>query len=618
MTMAEQYAQSITPKQAMTMAEEYTAQKQNAEEPAIQPTTEPYEIEKYFSGEMAPDEMQRIERMAGTGELQLPKDVTVTEYHDPMLPQGIGYKLERTTSALEKIGGAGEAALALGTGATTGAAGYVGGVLSGLYNALKSGEYGTEQGAELVKKTAEEMAQMGTYEPRTETGKEYAEKAVEAMAPLEAIAPLAGEIGAATRAAKPVISSAIKKVTTPISEEIDLIRSAIPETEKVRKLKTMASENPTNKELAKYKVVKTNIGEKVVSDSQAKEAIKQGFEDRVISTIKASSPEDKRRMTQMLNIHKSGKKSAKFAAKYRPADVLGKSFDERIKFIIKAKKDAVQELDNAASSLKGKQVDYDPAVNNFMKSLQDIGVSIDEKAGKLNISLAGSDIEGDVASRQLLNRVFNRLVNTKVPDAYDVHRAKRYIDTQVSYGKTKANPLSKTTENIVKSLRRDLNEALRDKSEVYKLANEKYSDSISALDDIQNAVGTKIDLEGQNVDKALGTASRKLLSNYGSRVNMIDAIDKLETTAKKYGASIDNDLVNQIIFANEVDRMFGAPAATSFKGQIEQAVSRGTDMARRGKVDAAIDLAAKGIEKARGINEENAIKSMEEILKRKD
>ena len=538
-------------------------------------------------------------------------------YHDPMLGT-VAKPIQEDQTLQDRLVGAGEAALATGTAATTGAVGDIVGKLQGLYESLSTGKYGTREGADIVKNLAEEYAQKLTYEPRTEAGQEYTQAISEAAAPLVALTPAAAEIGAVASAAKPIVSKASKAISKPIAEEVDLIRSAMPDSQKVQRIKTLARENPTSKEVAEYKIVKSPSGERVIKDPQATEAIKQGFEDRVIASVKSASDLDRKKMLQMLNIHKSGKKSAKFAAMNRPSDILGKSLDERIKFVSNAKKEAVNDLENAAKNLKGKSVNFDPAVNDFMKSLEEIGVKVDTKNGKLSVSLSGSDIEGDIASKKLLNRVFDRLVNTKVPDAYDVHRAKRYIDTQVSYGKTKANPLSRTTENIVKNLRRGLNDSLREYSDEYKAANEKYSDSINALESIQDAAGTKIDLEGKNVDKALGTASRKLLSNYGSRVNMIDALDSVESVAKKYGMKIDDDIVNQVIFANEIDRMFGAPAPASFKGQIEQAVSKGTDMARRGITESAIDMAVKGIEKARGINEENAIKAMEEILKRKE
>lgn len=531
--------------------------------------------------------------------------------------QGIPTKklrlIAQAPTAQERVIGGAETALALGTGATGGLAGQIGGTLKGLAEQILSGEFGTPQAAQAVKKAAEGGAQALTYAPRTEVGQEYTQNVAEALSPLEALVPLGARLGQAANVARPAILKASTRIATPIKEEVSLIKSAIPESRKVKQIKTTMRDNPTSKDVAKVRVK----GNKVIPDSEATDAIKQGFEDRVISTVKSGSDKDRKSMLRMINIHKLGKKSADFAAKNRPADVVGKSIEERISFLSKEKKQAGKKIETSSKELKGKKVNYKPAVNTLVKDLEEIGVKIstDEK-GKIKIALKGSDIEGDTASKKLLNTTFNRLVDTDINDGYSMHRAKRFIDTQVSYSKSKANPLSKVTERIVKNLRRNLNDTLGEYSPNYKSANAKFSDIINSLDEIQKAVGSNVDFDSPNAAKSFGLSSRKLLSNYGSRVQMIDALDNIETIAKKYGMKTDSDIIKQVIFVNEIDRMFGSASPTSFKGQIDQAINKGVDVARRGVVDAALDIAKSGIEKARGINEDNAIKSIEKVLKR--
>ena len=564
--------------------------------------------------QLTPSTDEALATEVAAGRAELPEGADLIEFHDPMAPDGKGYRIERERGVGDVVGGVAETALALGTGATGGIVGHIGGVLKGLVESIQSGQYGTQEGARLVEKTAQDLAQSLTYEPRTAAGQEYVQEVAETLAPLEALTPMAAEIGAVARASKPAIKSIVSKIVKPIKKEIGFMKGAIPESQKAKHLRNVIKENPTSKEIAPYKLK----GNKVVSDIEATEAIKQGFEDRVISTIKSGTDLDRKNMTKMINIHKLGKKSADFAAKNRPADVVGKSIEDRVSFLARQKKLAGKDIERAADLLKGKKVNYEQPINNFLTELDDIGVKISTENGKMKISLLGSDIEGDIASKNLLNSIVNRLVETDVPDGYGVHRAKRFIDTQVSYGKTKANPLSKTTERIVKGLRRNLNESLGEYSNKYKLANTKFSDIINSLDDIQRAVGTSVDMDSPNAAKSFGLSSRKLLSNYGSRVQMIDALDNIETVAKKYGMKPSDNIVKQVIFVNEIDRMFGAAAPTSFKGQIDQAINKGVDVARRGGLgDAALDIAKKSINKARGINEENAIRAMEQLLKRK-
>jgi hypothetical protein len=63
--------------------------------------------------------------------------------------------------------------------------------------------------------------------------------------------------------------------------------------------------------------------------------------------------------------------------------------------------------------------------------------------------------------------------------------------------------------------------------------------------------------------------------------------------------------------------MFGAAAQTSLKGQVGEAAATGVDIARGRVASRALELLAEKAENLRGINKDNAVKSMEELLKRK-
>jgi hypothetical protein len=117
----------------------------------------------------------------------------------------------------------------------------------------------------------------------------------------------------------------------------------------------------------------------------------------------------------------------------------------------------------------------------------------------------------------------------------------------------------------------------------------------------------------------------------------MDAVKQMDDTANKYGRIstgekgrlliqngkqkplFDDDLVTQALFADELDSVFGPTARTSFQGQIDQALKRGVSAATTtgGAADAAIGVIGKAAEKARGINQENAFKSIKELLRDK-
>jgi hypothetical protein len=411
----------------------------------------------------------------------------------------------------------------------------------------------------------------------------------------------------------PTTKESLQSIVATVGEKISPQQSAT--------LRKVITQNPDSVELVKYRL----SGTQAVPDNEAASAIKQGWKDGTIASIKAASDKDRQAMTKMLNIFKMGEKNEKFRTMKRPADILGDTVQARIDFLINSNKQAGKDLNKIVNTrLAGQQVDFDTSINQFLGDLAESRIKvIRDKNGVAKVDLDGSKIEGDTAAENLLNIVLKRFSKTDVPDAQRVHEAKQFIDTRVSYGKVNpANALTTQAENIVKSLRFNLNQALGDKFSEYKAANTKYADTKTALDAMQESAGTKINFDSENANKALGTAMRKLTSNYSTRANLIDALDLANSTSTKYGMKLDDDIVNQLIFANELDRMFGAAAQTSLKGEVASAQRTGVEIAsdlatRGGAARRALELLAEKAEELRGINKENAVKAMEELLKRK-
>ncbi len=539
----------------------------------------------------------------------------------------------------EQAIGVGETALTMATGATAGMGGQVRGTLLQLAEEIQSGKFGTADAAQRIKQAAEQLGAEYTYQPRTEQGQQMTQAAGEFagryLAPLAGAtgelaaagqaARLAGPIAPATGAAAASATGAVRRgaeavAESPVGQVAGAVKRAVeaPGIRRDAPSVELAKAQPYNVANAPVMVKGPPGAERIVRDNLAEAAIKQGWQPGVIAAMKAGTDLDRTKALQMVQRYKAGQRDEMLRATRRPTDIIGQSVDERVKFLVDTKKKSGAEIDRIAKeTMIRKPVAYEPAMTKFETSLNDIGVTLNRNnEGNLVAVLRGSDIEGDRAAQALLNRILARFDNTDVPDAYKVHLAKRFIDTQVQYGKSKANPLTKQAERVVKGLRRDLNTALGEAFPAYKAANERYSDSIGALGDLQKGVGTSIDLDGDNVASALGTASRKLTSNYATRVNLMDALELLDQVAKKHGMKINDSVINQVIMANEIDRMFGATADTSLKGIMQQ-VERGVDIARSDALTAALAIAKEGSNKFRGINEANALKAIEELLRRK-
>ena len=548
----------------------------------------------------------------------------------------------------DTLKGIDETILAIGTGATTGAGGMVRGTLTQLAQEISSGQFGTPEAAKRIEESAMKSAAEYTYQPRTQEGQQMTQAVGEFAG--RYLAPLAGatgELAAAGQAARqagPIMPTTAAGApggmgarpapeapgpqggmgvrSAPRPEEMTIPQQMAATRQQATSARAAKlAEEPYNIENASVFIQGPKGSEKIIPDQLAENYIRQGGKPGVVAAIKAGSDADRRAALQMVDVYKAGKTDEKKRALLRPTDVIGRTIDERVKFLVDSAKKSGEEIDSIAKGVMKKQpVDYQPAIADFEAALDGLGIKTMDitKGGvkKRVVDLKGSDVEGDTGAKRILNTVFERMYETDAPlNAFDVHRLKRYLDTQINYGPKRANALTNEAERAIKGLRRGLNDAMGDKFPDYRAANTQYSDSIGALNDLQKSVGSQIDLKSANADKSLGTASRKLLSNYSSRVSLMDSLELAEQVAARYGLKIKDSVINQVIVANELDRMFGTTADTSLKG-IMQNVERGVDIARSDALTAALKIAKEGIDKSRGINEENAIAALEELLRR--
>jgi hypothetical protein len=359
----------------------------------------------------------------------------------------------------------------------------------------------------------------------------------------------------------------------------------------------------------------------------AQEAIKQGFDKGVIAPIQAATAADKTKLLKMVEILERGKANKLFAARNRPSDVAGDSLLDRVKAIRTANKSAGKDIDRIAKGLQGQQVDLLEAVTSFGETLDNLGVQLTSNGkGGFTPNFELSQLSpGDRGPIKEVIRQMN-IRSAGGVDAFDAHKMKRIIDNNVTFGKVKTG-ISGDAERALKGFRTDLDNALDAQFPDYNAANVKYSETIGALDSIQDVAGQKMDLSGGNADKALGTLLRRTLSNAQSRIRLIDSIDEIESVAKKHGGTGQlriegptlgqDDLLTQVLFVDELDSVFGPVARTSFQGQIDQALKQGVRgvTTKEGAVDIALTAAGKAAERVRGVDEAGAFKAIKELLR---
>tara|TARA_R110000787_G_scaffold12623_2_gene40607 strand:+ start:6496 stop:8307 length:1812 start_codon:yes stop_codon:yes gene_type:complete len=361
---------------------------------------------------------------------------------------------------------------------------------------------------------------------------------------------------------------------------------------------------------AKYK--RTEDGS-VVANQPAREALSQGLEDRTVQMINGSSDVDKEKMLKMVETLKKARNNRRYSVLNRPSDVIGDTVMERFDVVRTANRRAGQAIDEASDRLRGKTVDHAPVVDEFLNQLDAAGVQVSRNAdGSITPNFSGSDFEGLAGAENIIKRIIFRMSDTKPPDAHDVHRLKRYIDNNVSYGKTK-DGLTGDAERLVKGLRHDLDGLLDGAFPAYDQANTAYSETIRVIKDLESAVGTKIDLSSANANKALGTLARRLMSNAQSRVNVLDTFEDLQNVAINQGGEFTDDLINQVAFVDDLEALFGPSATTSLRGEVGKAAVDAT-LGQRSTTGAALDVAKSGIDRVRGITPDSQIDSIMSLL----
>lgn len=530
---------------------------------------------------------------------------------------------DRITGGIETLG-------ALGTGATTGTLGYLAGTGQGLIESATSGQFGTPEGANLVAQRAQEGASRLTYKPTTEAGQEYTQAVGEAVAPMAAFAPLAGEIAGVSNAiaqynaakvpgrasaARDLVNEKLNRVQN--EPKIEPMQAGARNTEFVRRVNAPVTETASKsqirqamvegtKEAAEFTLDKSG---RVVADPVAKKVIGNGFDPRTVSTIKFGSDADKSSMLKMLDMAEQTLKSGTARVRNRPQEVIGDSVMRRFNTIAKAKKSAANDIKSAvASELKGKQVNVSSAVDNFDNALARLNVSVDD-AGKL--SFKGSQLEGNKATAAI-TRVYNRLKSQD--DGGNLHMLKQYIDSQIEWGKSPDKPLDAQAVSALKSLRSDINTALKQSSGKYADANNRYSTAIDAINDFGDVMGRRFDPESPRVEALVGQELRKVLSNYGVRNDMISAVDKLDEVARGFGGKFKDDPLNQVVFYSDLEKLLGSFADNSMQGTIEKGAGIALKGATQGTTATTVDLIRSGIKSVMSPSQEKAIASMREML----
>ncbi len=123
-------------------------------------------------------------------------------------------------SMADQIVGAGETALALGTGAVGGSIGAAAGLGAGLAKSILNGQFGTKEAADMVERSVAEGAGALTYQPRTPAGQQQAQAVGGVLQEAVPMLGLGGQIGQMASMARPAAAAASETAQSAASRAV--------------------------------------------------------------------------------------------------------------------------------------------------------------------------------------------------------------------------------------------------------------------------------------------------------------------------------------------------------------------------------------------------------------
>ncbi|NNE58080.1 MAG: hypothetical protein HKN36_08240 [Hellea sp.] len=375
-------------------------------------------------------------------------------------------------------------------------------------------------------------------------------------------------------------------------------------------IKTSLTEGADDVRAARFMLDKKG---QVVDYPLATQAHKQGWSDEVITFARSAgkNPATRKKALEMIDIAKRAKKDPVWGVKNRPQMVMGDSIMTRYQYLKDLNKNVGKQINSIAKeSLGGKSIDHAGIFQGFYNDIAELGGTI--KKGKLAFE-PGSRLHGQTSNQRGLRIIQDQIKALgPTPDAYAMHKLKQNIDDFVQFGKAgrSKNPLTGQTENVLKSLRRNINEQLKGVSSNYDSVNTIFSDTKDAINALGDAFGKS--LFGKYSVSATGQKMRRWISMAESRNPIIEAYELADDVALKYGASFSDDAAPQILLSNALDDVLTTPFSRhTFASQSGRQVQQALERSTLANVATWLD---EGITHFRGVDDFKAMGALEKLV----
>ena len=547
---------------------------------------------KYQSAQ--PDSSQPTQQQLQSDVPMMPEDVA--KLTPEQQAQYYGTQPDKQYSPAEKAVGLAEQPLQLVANPILRTLGQTAGATAGLVHYLLHGDYSKPPQND-VTQSAEAGANMLTIPPLTEAGKQYTQTAVNAIEPVAnaamALAPMAPEM-AALRSGLNQASTALQanmpsKAPREASLPPDVPAKPAFEMAKKPALREALQQNTT--ESAGWKI--SPQSNRVVPNMLERNLIQDMVPEKTIVSLRNMPKTEKTAATQMLNIAENHIRNTPGSQTVAPSVVPGQRLMARFDKLKGIQENASKQIGKAVQNdLKGKQINISDIKDNFASNLENQGAVVTNKGVNFK------DLSGfEPTDKRLINETYRMLSRDSV-DGADLHRAKMAISKRLNYtNNPSATKLSDAAENMLKNVRSQINDKLRENSSQYAQANDNFSKAASGIGPFMEAIGKKFDPESTRVENFTGTQLRKMLSNYSNGEQMIEAVHNLNDVANSFpGKKFGNEIIPLVRLNSDLEGILGSFKPQNFQSNISKGMAELIPRHGAGMFNRAVDAATTGTE----------------------
>ena len=298
----------------------------------------------------------------------------------------------------------------------------------------------------------------------------------------------------------------------------------------------------------------------LVNPTISRTASKRGFNDIDSNFIASLDDNQKAFAKKAIELAETAQTDKRALYGSRPIDIVGDNLVNKVTPIKKLSDTFGEKVDEVAKELRGKEVDNSQLITSLQVVLDNQGITL--KGGKWDFS--NSVYKNTPTIQNELGKAFDSILNLP-DDAFQTHIFKKSIDEIVDFG-TQGEGLKGTSANILKGLRREADQLLDTNFSTYKLANDNYKVTRDLIEEVEDNLGKNL-----NKEKAAAKL-RAIFSNRETRGNIKNTIAKIDEIAKRFGVDTTDNLLDQALFTEILEDLYGTQAITSLRGEVEKAV----------------------------------------------